>query len=73
MRACARVRLRRVVTAGRFSLNPLRVGAGATLRANSRLLSGATMEPRALLLEHTLVLSGDVVPAGAVAQGWPAN
>ncbi|KAJ1458219.1 hypothetical protein M885DRAFT_586307 [Pelagophyceae sp. CCMP2097] len=58
---------------GKFSLNPLVVGAGGTLRAHSRLLSGAAMEKNAMLLEHTLVLSGDVVQAGAQAQGWPAN
>jgi len=31
------------------------------------------MEPHACLLEHTLVLSGDVAPARGVLQGWPSE
>ena len=49
---------------GQFSLNAVVVSAGATLRAHSRLLSGATMMPHSTLLEHTLVLGGDVVDEG---------
>ena len=58
---------------GAFALNPLTVGAGATLRSASRLLSGAEMEPHSRLLEHTLVLGGDVVPEATTLQGWPAD
>jgi carbonic anhydrase/acetyltransferase-like protein (isoleucine patch superfamily) len=58
---------------GAFALHPLVVGEGATLRSQSRLLSGAAMEPWSSLQEHTLVLGGDVVPEGVTWQGWPAN
>jgi len=58
---------------GRFSLNRVVVGPGATLRAFSRLLSGAAMMPRATVLEHTLVLGGDVVDEDSIWQGWPGR
>ena len=31
------------------------------------------MEAKSRLLEHTLVLAGDVVAAGSSVQGWPAE
>lgn len=58
---------------GRFSLNKLRIGDGCAMRSGSRLLSGASMEPRSMLLEHTLVASGEIAEAGAVYAGWPAR
>ena len=58
---------------GQFSLNNVVVGPGATLRSNSRLLSGAAMMPHSALLEHTLVLGGDVVDEDDTMQGWPAE
>ncbi|CAM9934655.1 unnamed protein product, partial [Phaeothamnion confervicola] len=57
---------------GDFSLNPITVGDHSTLRAGVRIMSGASTEPGARLLEHTLVLPGDTVGAGATWQGWPA-
>jgi acetyltransferase-like isoleucine patch superfamily enzyme len=58
---------------GRFSLNKLKLGDGCAMRSGSRLLSGASMEPRSMLLEHTLVASGEIAEAGAVYAGWPAR
>lgn len=58
---------------GRFSLNKLRIGDGCAMRTGSRLLSGASMEPRSMLLEHTLVASGEIAEAGAIYAGWPAR
>jgi len=58
---------------GEFSLNKVVVGPGATLRANSRVLSGAAMMAYSTLLEHSLVLGGDVVDEGDTMQGWPAE
>ena len=52
------------------SLNPLKVGRGCVLKSNSRLLSGATMGPNSILLEHTLVMAGDTIDAAAV---WQVN
>jgi len=43
------------------------------LRSGSRLLSGARMEEDSCLLEHTLVMAGDVVKAGTTIQGWPGE
>ncbi len=58
---------------GRFALNELKVGSGCVLRSASRLLSGARMGENAVLLEHTLVMGGDVADDGCVYQGWPAD
>ncbi|KAK3709125.1 hypothetical protein LTR37_011104 [Vermiconidia calcicola] len=60
-------------TRGKFDLNPLHVGDRSVLRSGSRLLSGAKMEEDTCLLEHTLVMAGDVVDAGSTYQGWPAE
>ncbi|KAI8609893.1 hypothetical protein BC830DRAFT_795380 [Chytriomyces sp. MP71] len=58
---------------GKFSLNELRIGNNCALRSDSRLLSGAEMCDNSRLLEHTLVLGGDIIESGKVMQGWPAN
>ncbi|OZJ05493.1 hypothetical protein BZG36_01888 [Bifiguratus adelaidae] len=58
---------------GQFSINPLHIGAGSVLRAASRLLSGASMKEDATLLEHTLIISGEVVDASSIWQGWPGE
>jgi len=60
-------------TRGHFTLNKLSVGARSVLRSGSRLLSGARMEADACLLEHTLVMAGDVVEEGVTMQGWPGE
>jgi carbonic anhydrase/acetyltransferase-like protein (isoleucine patch superfamily) len=43
------------------------------LRTGSRLLSGASMEDSSMLLEHTLLSSGETAEAGSVYAGWPAR
>lgn len=58
---------------GQFSLNRLRIGDGCALRTGSRLLSGANMEPMSMLLEHTLVASGEITESWGVYGGWPAR
>lgn len=58
---------------GNFSLNPLKVGDRSVLRSGSRLLSGAQMGADCCLLEHTLIMAGDVADDGATYQGWPAD
>ncbi|QIW94821.1 hypothetical protein AMS68_000339 [Peltaster fructicola] len=60
-------------TRGKFDLNPLHVGDRSVLRSGSRLLSGAKMEADSCLLEHTLVMAGDVVDAETAIQGWPGE
>ena len=60
-------------TRGKFDLNPLFVGDRSVLRSGSRLLSGARMEADTCLLEHTLIMAGDVVDEGVTSQGWPAE
>lgn len=60
-------------TRGKFDLNALSVGDRSVLRSGSRLLSGARMEADACLLEHTLVMAGDVVEEGSTLQRWPAE
>lgn len=56
---------------GEFTLQEVRVGPFCTLRDQSRLLSGAEMLEGATLLEHSLVMPGEVMPAGSTWQGWP--
>ncbi|WFD27979.1 putative NRPS-like protein biosynthetic cluster [Malassezia nana] len=58
---------------GQFSLNRLRIGDGCAMRTGSRLLSGASMEAHSMLLEHTLVASGEITESWAVYGGWPAR
>lgn len=62
-----------VNTRGRFDLNRLNVGDRCVLRTGSRLLSGANMEKDSCLMEHTLVMGGDLVNEGETMQGWPAG
>ncbi|KAH9848993.1 acetyl-CoA synthetase-like protein [Lenzites betulinus] len=58
---------------GNFSLNKLRIGSSAAMRAGSRLLSGAAMDDHSMLCEHTLLTSGEIAMAGAAYAGWPAR
>lgn len=58
---------------GRFSLNRLVIGDGCALRTGSRLLSGAAMERNSMLLEHTLIASGEIAEENSVYAGWPAR
>ncbi|KAI9283758.1 hypothetical protein BC943DRAFT_326990 [Umbelopsis sp. AD052] len=58
---------------GQFSINPLHIGAGSVLRTGSRLLSGASMKEDSVLLEHTLVASGQVAEKNSIWQGWPGE
>mmetsp|Transcript_129016 Transcript_129016/g.412531 ORF Transcript_129016/g.412531 Transcript_129016/m.412531 type:complete len:948 (-) Transcript_129016:521-3364(-) len=60
-------------TQGVFTLNRLEVGERCVMRAFSRLQQSAVMEPRSVLMEHTLVLPGDTVKANEWRQGWPAG
>jgi hypothetical protein len=55
------------------SLNPLSIGDGAVFRSGTRLLSGSSAEKHSILLEHTLVMTGECVDAGTVWQGWPSK
>ncbi|KAF4502485.1 hypothetical protein FAGAP_1300 [Fusarium agapanthi] len=48
-------------TRGRFDLNRVNIGDRCVLRTGSRLLSGAQMKSDSCLLEHTLIMGGDVV------------
>ncbi|KAI0334381.1 acetyl-CoA synthetase-like protein [Cubamyces sp. BRFM 1775] len=58
---------------GQFSLNRLKIGSLSAMRSGSRLLSGACMEDSSMLLEHTLLTSGEIAESGGVYSGWPAR
>lgn len=60
-------------TKGVFSLSEISVGENCVLKTGSRLMSGASMGRSSMLLEHTLILSGDAVDAHTVWQGWPSK
>ena len=53
---------------GRYQLFTLRVGDDCTLQDRCRLMAGAEMLSSATLLEHSLVMSGDVVPSNMAWQ-----
>lgn len=56
---------------GNFQLAATRVGPGCTLRDGSRLVAGSELQAGGTLLEHSVVLAGEIMPEGAVWQGWP--
>ncbi|KAJ3572686.1 hypothetical protein NP233_g2920 [Leucocoprinus birnbaumii] len=58
---------------GIFALNRLKIGNGCAMRSGSRLLSGASMEDKSMLCEHSLLVSGDIAESGYVYAGWPAQ
>ena len=60
-------------TRGKFDLNRLEIGDRCVMRTGSRLLSGAQMKDDSCLLEHTLIMGGDVVENKWTMQGWPAE
>ncbi|EWG44724.1 hypothetical protein FVEG_05723 [Fusarium verticillioides 7600] len=60
-------------TRGKFDLNRVEIGDRCVLRTGSRLLSGALMKSDGCLLEHTLIMGGDVVEERRTMQGWPAE
>ncbi|KAF5000369.1 hypothetical protein FGRMN_1837 [Fusarium graminum] len=60
-------------TRGKFDLNRVEIGDRCVLRTGSRLLSGAQMKNDSCLLEHTLIMGGDVVEEKWTMQGWPAE
>ncbi|EIN09770.1 acetyl-CoA synthetase-like protein [Punctularia strigosozonata HHB-11173 SS5] len=58
---------------GKFALNALKIGNGCALRAGSRLLSGASMCDYSMLMEHSLLTSGEIAEENTVYVGWPAS
>lgn len=60
-------------TRGKFDLNTINIGDRCVLRSASRMLSGSSMRDDSCLLEHTLIMSGDVVEEGWTMQGWPSS
>jgi len=59
-------------TAGNFSLGELTIGENCVMRTWARLQQGSEMKKRSMLMEHTLILPGEQVPAKNLVQGWPA-
>jgi carbonic anhydrase/acetyltransferase-like protein (isoleucine patch superfamily) len=58
-------------TMGRLELSTVHVGDDSSLRDFCRLQGGAEMSSNSTLMEHSLVMSGEVVPEGCEWQGWP--
>jgi len=56
-----------VNTKGVFSLAEISVGESAILKSGSRLMSGANMGRRSMLLEHTLILSSEALTSSAAS------
>jgi len=60
-----------VNTMGKFEVHPVTVGKNCTLKALSRVQSGAKMDDNSALLEHTLLLMGSTLNSNMECQGWP--
>ena len=58
---------------GSVQTDRIKIGNGCVLRSGSTLMCGTVMESNSMLLEHTLVLPGDTVPASSVQQGRVAK
>lgn len=58
-------------TKGNFTLDRIKVGRNCTLRSGTRIQQCGEMQDESTLLEHSLVMAGEVVPEGAVWQGYP--
>ena len=60
-------------TRGNFELKPIVIGKDCTLRSRSRLQQGIHMEDGSMVLEKTVVMTGEVLDRRSVWQGGPAT
>ena len=60
-------------TRGNFCLKTIQIGKNCTLRAQSRVQQGVTMEDGSMLLEKSLAMTGEVVEERSVWVGTPAS
>jgi carbonic anhydrase/acetyltransferase-like protein (isoleucine patch superfamily) len=59
-------------TRGNFELSPLVLEDDVTIRRLSKIQKGCVVERGSMVLEHSLVMTGETVEAGSVWQGTPA-
>lgn len=62
-----------MIAGGRFTVAPVRIGAGATVGANAVVLPGTELGDGALLLGGSIVVAGTQIPAGETWRGNPAR
>jgi acetyltransferase-like isoleucine patch superfamily enzyme len=60
-------------TRGEWMMGSIHIGAGACLRAASRVMMMSTVGDRSTLLEGTLVLAGDSSTPSSTWYGWPGE
>jgi acyl-CoA synthetase (AMP-forming)/AMP-acid ligase II/acetyltransferase-like isoleucine patch superfamily enzyme len=60
-------------TRGNFELVKIRLENNVTLRSRSRIQQGVVMESGSMLLEKSLVMTGEVIEADSIWQGAPAS
>lgn len=60
-------------TKGNFSLVPIRIGSNVTMRKQARIQQGGVIENGSMVLERSLVMTGDVVEQDDVWLGSPAQ
>ena len=60
-------------TRGNFELKKIILENNVTLRTRSRIQQGVYMEQGSMLLEKSLVMTGEVIEADSVWQGAPAS
>jgi acetyltransferase-like isoleucine patch superfamily enzyme len=59
-------------TKGSFELTPIVLANDVTLRRMSKIQKGAQVQYGAMVLEHSLVMTGETVEANSIWQGSPA-
>jgi serine acetyltransferase len=62
-----------MMTGGRLTVGDVRIGAGATVGANSVILPGTHLGDGAQLLGGSIVVAGTKIPAGETWRGNPAR
>lgn len=62
-----------VITSGKITFGEVKIGAGATVGANSVLLPGCSVGDNALVMSGAMLMTGASVPAGETWRGNPAR
>lgn len=60
-------------TKGNFSLVPIQIGAHVTMRKQARIQQGGVIKSGSMVLERSLVMTGDVIEQDDVWLGSPAQ
>lgn len=59
-------------TKGKFKLMPIKIGNSVTMRCRARIQQGGTIEDGAMVLERSLVMTGETIDQDSIWHGSPA-